>query len=186
MKKTLLLLFLLLNICVYAQTIYTHNLFGMVAPANIFAQYQIKYINISTDEEFTQIGNPYGRTWQKTGIFKKVDLSYLGGFSSLAFTNLTDAPHSYSGQANKVVSVNGSETGLVFTNSSAVSLLAGTGISVTGTYPNFTITNTSPSSGGTVTTVSFTNNANFSGVVSNPTTTPNLTLSLLLVDGGIY
>jgi hypothetical protein len=33
-------------------------------------------------------------------------------------------------------------------------LTAGTGISTSGTYPNFTITNTSPSSGGTVTSVS--------------------------------
>jgi len=35
-----------------------------------------------------------------------------------------------------------------------VALTASTGISVTGTYPSFTITNTSPSSGGTVTSVS--------------------------------
>ena len=35
-----------------------------------------------------------------------------------------------------------------------VVLTAGTGISTSGTYPNFTITNTSPSSGGTVTSVS--------------------------------
>ncbi len=34
-----------------------------------------------------------------------------------------------------------------------VSLTAGTGINVTGAYPNFTVTNTSPSSGGTVTSV---------------------------------
>jgi len=34
-----------------------------------------------------------------------------------------------------------------------VVLTAGTGISTTGTYPNFTITNTSPSSGGTVTSI---------------------------------
>ncbi len=39
-----------------------------------------------------------------------------------------------------------------------VILSNGTGISVTGTYPNFTITNTSPSSGGTVTSVSGTAN----------------------------
>ena len=35
-----------------------------------------------------------------------------------------------------------------------VVLTAGTGISTSGTYPNFTITNTAPSSGGTVTSVS--------------------------------
>jgi len=46
---------------------------------------------------------------------------------------------------------------LTITNSApdqTVVLTAGTGISTTGTYPNFTITNTSPSSGGTVTSVS--------------------------------
>ena len=47
-------------------------------------------------------------------------------------------------------------TGRTFTNTSpdqTVTLTSGTGISATGTYPNFTITNTSPSSGGTVTSV---------------------------------
>ncbi len=39
-----------------------------------------------------------------------------------------------------------------------VVLTSGTGISATGTYPNFTITNTAPSSGGTVTSVSGTTN----------------------------
>jgi hypothetical protein len=50
-------------------------------------------------------------------------------------------------------------TGII-TNSlpdQTVSLSNGTGISVTGTYPNFTITNTSPSSGGTVTGTGTTN-----------------------------
>jgi hypothetical protein len=48
----------------------------------------------------------------------------------------------------------------------------GTGISVTGTYPNFTITNTSPSSGGTVTSVTGT-----SPVVSSGGTTPAISLA---------
>jgi len=42
------------------------------------------------------------------------------------------------------------------------------------------------SGGGSVTNFSFTNNSIFTGVVSNPTTTPNLTLDLLLVDGGTF
>ena len=45
---------------------------------------------------------------------------------------------------------------LTVTNSApdqTVALTAGTGISVSGTYPNFTVTNTSPSSGGTVTSI---------------------------------
>ena len=53
-----------------------------------------------------------------------------------------------------------------------VVLSNGTGISVTGTYPNFTITNTSPSSGGTVTSVTGT-----SPVVSSGGTTPAISLA---------
>jgi len=47
-------------------------------------------------------------------------------------------------------------TGNIVTNlapDQVVALTAGTGISVSGTYPNFTVTNSSPSSGGTVTSV---------------------------------
>ncbi len=39
---------------------------------------------------------------------------------------------------------------------------------------------------GSVTDFSFTDDATFTGVVTNPTTTPNLTLTLLIVDGGTY
>jgi hypothetical protein len=39
---------------------------------------------------------------------------------------------------------------------------------------------------GTVTSVSVTTNANFSGTVTNPSTTPAISLSLLNVDGGTY
>jgi hypothetical protein len=53
----------------------------------------------------------------------------------------------------------------------------GTGISVTGTYPNFTVTNTAPSSGGTVTSVSVATANGFAGTVANATTTPAITLS---------
>jgi hypothetical protein len=52
------------------------------------------------------------------------------------------------------------------------SLVAGTGISVTGSFPNQTVTNTSPSSGGTVTAVTA------SGpLASSGGTTPNISLS---------
>ena len=51
-----------------------------------------------------------------------------------------------------------------------VVLTAGTGISTSGTYPNFTITNTSPSSGGTVTSVAATVPA-FLSVSGSPITT---------------
>ena len=63
-----------------------------------------------------------------------------------------------------------------------VALTASTGISVSGTYPNFTITNTSPSSGGTVTSVAAltlgTVGTDLSSTVANSTTTPVITLNV--------
>lgn len=64
----------------------------------------------------------------------------------------------------------------VITNSApdqTVALSSGTGISITGTYPNFTITNTSPSSGGTVTSVGAT-----SPITSSGGTTPTISTSM--------
>jgi len=52
-----------------------------------------------------------------------------------------------------------------------VVLNAGTGISTSGTYPNFTITNTSPSSGGTVTSVGLTSSAASLAITNSPVTT---------------
>ena len=70
-----------------------------------------------------------------------------------------------------------SSTGVITVTNTApdqtVVLTAGTGISTSGTYPNFTITNTSPSSGGTVTSVSGTSPIS----VANGTTTPAITIS---------
>jgi len=57
-----------------------------------------------------------------------------------------------------------------------VSLTAGSGISTSGTYPNFTITNTSPSSGGTVTSVGGTGTVNGISLSGTVTTSGNLTL----------
>ena len=53
-----------------------------------------------------------------------------------------------------------------------VALTAGTGITTSGTYPNFTITNSAPSSGGTVTSVTAT-----SPISSTGGATPNLSMS---------
>jgi hypothetical protein len=64
-----------------------------------------------------------------------------------------------------------------------VILNAGTGISTSGTYPNFTITNTSPSSGGTVTSVSGTGTVNGISLTGTVTTSGSLTLGGTL--GGI-
>ena len=63
-----------------------------------------------------------------------------------------------------------------------VVLNAGTGISTTGTYPNFTITNTSPSSGGTVTSV-----ASGTGLTGGPiTTSGTLSIANTGVTAGTY
>lgn len=56
-----------------------------------------------------------------------------------------------------------------------VVLTAGTGVTVTGTYPSFTIAATG--SGGTVTSVSVTSANGFAGTVSTATSTPAITIS---------
>jgi hypothetical protein len=57
-----------------------------------------------------------------------------------------------------------------------VALTGGTGISTSGTYPNFTITNTAPSSGGTVTSVGGTGTVNGITLTGTVTSSGNLTL----------
>ena len=57
-----------------------------------------------------------------------------------------------------------------------VTLTGGTGISTSGTYPNFTISNTSPSSGGTVTSVSGTGTVNGITLTGTVTSSGSLTL----------
>ena len=57
-----------------------------------------------------------------------------------------------------------------------VSLTPGTGIGVTGSYPSFTISNTAPSSGGTVQSVSGTGTVNGITLTGTVTNTGNLTL----------
>lgn len=58
-----------------------------------------------------------------------------------------------------------------------VSLTAGTGIGITGTYPNFTITNSSPSSGGTVTSVGVDLPTTEFTITSSPVTTSGTILA---------
>jgi hypothetical protein len=63
-----------------------------------------------------------------------------------------------------------------------VVLNSGTGINVSGTYPNFTIANSAPSSGGTVTNVSAltigTTGTDLSSTIATGTTTPVITLNV--------
>ena len=63
-----------------------------------------------------------------------------------------------------------------------VNLTAGTGISTSGTYPNFTIANTSPSTGGTVTSI-----ATGTGLTGGPiTTSGTVALANTAVTAGSY
>jgi hypothetical protein len=81
------------------------------------------------------------------------------------------------------VNANSSTPGSVNIDVQEVQLTAGTGISVSGTYPTLTITNTSPSSGGTVTSVAATvpnpTSPAFSVNVANPTTTPSVDITAI-------
>lgn len=76
-------------------------------------------------------------------------------------------PPQGSGSGGGVTSLNG-ETG-------AISLIAGTGISITPSGTNITIANTE--AGGSVTSVSVVSANGLAGTVANPTTTPAITIS---------
>lgn len=70
------------------------------------------------------------------------------------------------------VNANSSTPGSVNVDVQEVQLTAGTGISVSGTYPSLTITNTAPSSGGTVTNVTGT-----APIASSGGNTPDISIS---------
>jgi hypothetical protein len=68
-----------------------------------------------------------------------------------------------------------------------VAIASGTGISVTGTYPNFSVANTAPSSGGTVTSVALSGGTTGLTVTGSPiTTSGTITLAgtLAIANGG--
>ena len=105
---------------------------------------------------------------QLTSVANGNILTYDGADSYWKNTALT---------AGTAISVSASSTGVLTVANTApdqtVAIASGTGISVTGTYPNFTVTNTSPSSGGTVTSVSGTAPVS----VATGTTTPVISLA---------
>jgi hypothetical protein len=97
----------------------------------------------------------------------------LGGSISVGTVTSVDAT------AGTGISVSGGPiTGsgsLTITNTApdqTVAISSGTGISVSGTYPNFTVTNTAPSSGGTVTSVTGT-----APIASSGGNTPAISIS---------
>jgi hypothetical protein len=104
-----------------------------------------------------------GTAWQKVDNTDSVtSVNGATGAVVLTTTNIAEGTNLYYTDVRARAS-NSAGTGIsydnvtgVITNSApdqTVALTGGTGISTSGTYPNFTITNTSPSSGGTVTSV---------------------------------
>ena len=110
-----------------------------------------------------------------------IDLTDLSAGTGISYNNLTGVITNSA--PDQTVSLGTTGTGLSVTGTypsftlqntlpdRTVVLTAGTGIGITGTYPNFTITNTSPSSGGTVTAVTAS-----TPLASSGGTTPNLTI----------
>lgn len=85
-----------------------------------------------------------------------VTLTSAGGTESLVNDGTGPALANKGLTAGTGISLSSTATDVTVTNSApdqVVALTAGTGIGITGAYPNFTITNSSPSSGGTVTSV---------------------------------
>jgi hypothetical protein len=102
--------------------------------------------------------------------------------NGVLLTGNTGTVTSVAATAGTGISVSGSPITtsgtLTITNTApdqTVVLTAGTGISTSGTYPNFTITNTSPSSGGTVTSVSGTGSYGGLSLSGTVTSSGNLT-----------
>jgi hypothetical protein len=87
------------------------------------------------------------------------------------------------------LTTNASTDTLTITNSApdqTVALTAGTGISVSGTYPNFTITNSSPSSGGTVTSINLTAGDRIEVSGGPITTSGSITVTHGVADGADF
>jgi hypothetical protein len=121
-----------------------------------------------------------GTVWQKVDNTETVtSVNGQTGAVVLTTTNIAEGTNLYYTDARARASVSAgtgisyvSGTGVI-TNSApdqTVVLNAGTGISTSGTYPNFTITNTSPSSGGTVTSVGLTTSAASLALTNTPIT----------------
>jgi len=94
----------------------------------------------------------------------------LGTPSSGTLTNVTGLPLS-TGVTGLLPIANGG------TGTATPALVAGTNVSITGSWPNQTINSTATGGTGTVTSVSVVTANGLAGTVSNPTTTPAITLS---------
>jgi hypothetical protein len=123
---------------------------------------------VSLDNDVEAPGNSYYYGTNGSGV--KGWYASQAGAGTVTSVDLT---------AGTGISVSGgpitSSGSITVTNSApdqVVALTAGTGITTSGTYPNFTITNSAPSSGGTVTSVTAT-----LPISSTGGATPNLSMS---------
>ena len=91
------------------------------------------------------------------GTDSNVQISSATGGQLLSYDQTNQYWKNTNLAAGTGISVSSATGGTITVTNSApdqtVAIASGTGISVTGTYPNFTVTNTSPSSGGTVTSI---------------------------------
>lgn len=132
----------------------------------------------------SQISYPVTSVFTRTGAITAQN----GDYSYSQISGSIPAVTSFSVTAGTGINVSGSpitSTGTINITNTApdktVVLNNGTGINITGTYPNFTVTNTSPSSGGTVTSVGMTAPSVFS--VSATPITGSGTLGLAWTTG---
>ena len=148
----------------------TSNLTGTTLPSSIVSS------------NLTSVGTITSGVWNGTAItnsyLQNSTITINGTSTSLGGSINVGTVTSVAASAGTGISISGSpitSSGtLNITNTAPdqiVSIANGTGISVSGTYPNFTITNTSPSSGGTVTSVTGT-----SPVVSSGGNTPAISM----------
>lgn len=119
-------------------------------------------VDLSMPSAFTVTGNPIttAGTLTVTGAGSSSD--YIDGTGALqpfpsigtgTVTSVAIAPGTAISVSGSPITTSGTITITNTAPDQTVVLTGGTGISITGTYPNFTITNSSPSSGGTVTSV---------------------------------
>ena len=117
----------------------------------VFLGWVIK-VNASSGEVFVNINNG----WELDELHN-VNISSPTGGQLLAYDQTNEYWKNINLTDGTGISITETTGGAITVTNSApdqtVAISAGTGISVSGTYPNFTVTNTSPSSGGTVTSV---------------------------------
>ena len=188
---------------------YTHTLTGVTGIIELSMDYDWSACSIPASWNYNTPTNSnssgfgslqFIESLEQNGVFVSLDNDLEAPGNSYYYgTNGAGVKGWYASQAGTVtsvgltagtgISVSGgpitSSGSITVTNSApdqVVALTAGTGITTSGTYPNFTITNSAPSSGGTVTSVAAltlgTSGADLSSTVATGTTTPVITLNV--------